>query len=254
MSKLSVFERAKHFSCQRSTRCPISENVRESSTQVSTTYALAELILTALLYALGVKISENDLIAGVHETTRGLGNHGDKDIKACVTPMPYCWTYEVDSTLECIIVATEGLWEVLRYDIVVDIVTQVIGSHPISDAARARTALQSATEKSTISGSYTTDEDDIAVCINEILSLVEDDRLTDEDLNERRDAALLHHRAAQCNEEEIRRDIWNSLSEQQRHRLELSERIAEQLVAAALLAQSKTNISVICLLLPGVAV
>ena len=207
-----------------------------------------------MLYALGVKISENDLIAGVHETTRGLGNHGDKDIKACVTPTPYCWTYEVDSALECIIVATEGLWEVLRYDIVVDIVTQVLASRPITVAARVRTALQCATEKSTISCSFTTDDDDIAVCINEILSLIEDDRLTDEDLNERRDASFLHDRAAQCNEEEIRRDIWNSLSMQHRLRLELSERIAERLVAAALLAQSKTNISVICLLLPGAAV
>jgi len=74
----------------------------------------------------GIKISENNLIAGVFETTRGLGNHGDKDIKKSVINLPYFWTYEIDPTLECIIIATEGLWQVLHYDIVVDIVTQVI--------------------------------------------------------------------------------------------------------------------------------
>jgi serine/threonine protein phosphatase PrpC len=55
-----------------------------------------------------------------------LGNHGDKDVKKSVINLPYFWTYEIDPTLECIIIATEGLWQVLRYDVVVDIVTQVI--------------------------------------------------------------------------------------------------------------------------------
>jgi serine/threonine protein phosphatase PrpC len=77
---------------------------------------------------LGTKISENGLIAGVIEITRGFGNHGDKDIKKCVISSPYSWTYDIDPTLECIILATEGLWQALRYDIVVDIVTQVIKS------------------------------------------------------------------------------------------------------------------------------
>jgi serine/threonine protein phosphatase PrpC len=63
------------------------------------------------------------------ESTRGLGNHGDKDIKKCVINTPYCWSYEIDPTLECIVIATEGLWQVLRYDVVVDIVTQVINNN-----------------------------------------------------------------------------------------------------------------------------
>lgn len=78
------------------------------------------------MICLGIKISENDLIAGIVETTRGLGNHGDKDIRKCVLPLPYVWTYNIDPSLECIIIATEGLWQVLRYDVVVDIVTQVV--------------------------------------------------------------------------------------------------------------------------------
>jgi serine/threonine protein phosphatase PrpC len=78
------------------------------------------------LSELGIKITENDLIGGVFETTRGLGNHGDKDLKKCVIHTPYFRTYEIDPTIECIIIATEGLWQTLGYDVVVDIVTQVI--------------------------------------------------------------------------------------------------------------------------------
>lgn len=75
--------------------------------------------------SLGILISENNLINGIIEKTRGLGNHGDKDLKKCLINSPYCWTYPIDANLECIVIATEGLWDVLRYDIVVDIVTQV---------------------------------------------------------------------------------------------------------------------------------
>jgi len=73
----------------------------------------------------GIEISENNLVAGILETTRALGNHGDKDIKKSIINTPYTWSYEIDATLECIIIASEGLWQVLRYDVVVDIVTQV---------------------------------------------------------------------------------------------------------------------------------
>ena len=44
------------------------------------------------------------------------------------------------------------------------------------------------------------------------------------------------------------------LAVQQRLRLELAQTIAERLVSAALLAESKSNVSVICLILPGAAV
>jgi serine/threonine protein phosphatase PrpC len=80
---------------------------------------------------LGASISDNGLIDGIIETTRALGNHGDKDLKKCLSNSPYCWTYEIDPSLECIILATEGLWNVLQYDVVVDIVTQVRSVEPI---------------------------------------------------------------------------------------------------------------------------
>jgi serine/threonine protein phosphatase PrpC len=77
---------------------------------------------------LGIQISQNDLIDGIFETTRGLGNHGDKDLKKCVINSPYVRTFDIDPTMECIILATEGLWQALSYDVVVEIVTRVTKS------------------------------------------------------------------------------------------------------------------------------
>ncbi|CAF4038127.1 unnamed protein product [Rotaria sp. Silwood1] len=200
----------------------------------------------------GIKISENDLIAGIHETTRGLGNHGDKDIKKCVINSPYYWTYEIDPSLECIIIATEGLWQVLQYDIVADIVTQCLPAHHIPAPSRMETALRSVLERygtSIHTPFLTNDDDTIADCINEILYLIEE-----ENENNINNLFSTRNRAVQCSEDDIHQEIWNSLSAQYRLRLELAQTIAERLVSAAILAQSKTNISVICLLLPGAAV
>ncbi|CAF1045687.1 unnamed protein product [Rotaria sp. Silwood1] len=126
----------------------------------------------------GVKISENDLIAGIHETTRGLGNHDDKDIKKCVINSPYYWTYEIDPSLECIIIATEGLWQVLQYDIVADIVIQCLPAHHMPAPSRMETVLQSVLERyGTVTHTLylTNDDDTIADCRNEMLYLIEEE-------------------------------------------------------------------------------
>ena len=118
--------------------------------------------------------------------------------------------------------------------------------------SRIHTALQSVLEKygkSPITPYLPTDNDEIVTCMNEILYLVEQEN-DDEQVTQ----AFSHNRSVQCSEDEIHQEIWNSLSAQQRLRLEIAQTIAERLVSAALLAQSKANISVICLLLPGAAV
>ncbi|CAF2637547.1 unnamed protein product [Rotaria sp. Silwood2] len=200
----------------------------------------------------GIKISDNDLIAGIHETTRGLGNHGDKDVKKCVINSPYFWTYEIDPSLECIILATEGLWQVLQYDVVADIVTQCLPAHHMPAPSRMDAALRSVLERygNSTHTPYLTHDDDIIInCMDEMLYLIEE-----ENDNDKSNLLSTCNRAVQCSEDEIHQEIWNSLSAQYRLRLELAQTIAERLVSAALLAQSKANISVVCLLLPGAAV
>lgn len=114
--------------------------------------------------------------------------------------------------------------------------------------SRLHTALQSVLEKYGQFNvtPYSSNEDDILACMDDILYLIEEEG--------KKDSNLTRNRAVQCSEDEIQEEIWNSLSAQQRLRLELAQTIAERLVSAALLASSKTNISVICLLLPGAAV
>jgi hypothetical protein len=115
--------------------------------------------------------------------------------------------------------------------------------------SRIDTALRSVLEKYGKSSvtPYSTSDDDIAACMDEILYLIEEE-------DEQDGKTSIRNRAVQCSEDEIHQEIWNSLSAQQRLRLELAQTISERLVSAALLASSKANISVICLLLPGAAV
>ncbi|CAF1555943.1 unnamed protein product, partial [Adineta ricciae] len=202
----------------------------------------------------GIPISNNDLIDGVFETTRGLGNHGDKDLKKCVINTPYYQTYEIDSNFECIIIATEGLWEALSYDVVVEIVTQCLPSHEIPVLNRARTAVQSTFEIYDPSRTtpYLPNEDEVVACMDEILDLFEEQN-QDDDIDKLYFSSI-RNRRVQCIEHDIQQDVWNSLPEKYRFRLELAKIISERLVSAALLAQSKSNISVICLLLPGAIV
>ncbi len=116
--------------------------------------------------------------------------------------------------------------------------------------SRTDTALRSVLEKYGKSSStpYSTSEDEIAACMDEILYIIE------EEGDEGDGKTSIRNRAVQCSETEIHQEIWNSLSAQQRLRLEVAQTISERLVSAALLASSKANISVICLLLPGAAV
>ena len=115
--------------------------------------------------------------------------------------------------------------------------------------SRTDTALRSVLEKYGKSGAtpYSTSEDEIAACMDEILYIIEEE-------DEGDGKTFIRNRAVQCSEAEIHQEIWNSLSAQQRLRLEVAQTIAERLVSAALLASSKANISVICLLLPGAAI
>ncbi len=118
--------------------------------------------------------------------------------------------------------------------------------------SRIDTALRSVLEKYgklSITPYSMNDNDEIIDCINEILYSIEE-----EEEDGKKNVSSTRNRAVQCSDEEIHQDIWNSLSAQQRLRLELAQTISERLVSAALLASSKANISVICLLLPGAAV
>lgn len=63
----------------------------------------------------GGNISTNGLVEGYLRTTRGLGHHGDLVLKRSVIPVPHTVSVPIDDTCQFLILASNGLWEVLDY-------------------------------------------------------------------------------------------------------------------------------------------
>ncbi|XP_060541742.1 protein phosphatase 2C-like domain-containing protein 1 [Pantherophis guttatus] len=64
----------------------------------------------------GGSISSNEpkgLIEGLIKNTRGLGHHGNPKMKKTVIPVPNTISFSVDNSCQFLIIATNGLWEVL---------------------------------------------------------------------------------------------------------------------------------------------
>ncbi|XP_063181232.1 protein phosphatase 2C-like domain-containing protein 1 [Chroicocephalus ridibundus] len=67
----------------------------------------------------GGNISANEpdgLVEGYLRTTRGLGHHGDPVLKRSVIPVPHTISVPIDDTCQFLILASNGLWEVLDYN------------------------------------------------------------------------------------------------------------------------------------------
>ncbi|XP_032864409.2 protein phosphatase 2C-like domain-containing protein 1 [Tyto alba] len=63
-----------------------------------------------------ISINEPDgLVEGYLRTTRGLGHHGDPVLKKSVIPVPHTISVLIDDTCQFLILASNGLWEVLDY-------------------------------------------------------------------------------------------------------------------------------------------
>uniref|UniRef100_A0A670K624 PPM-type phosphatase domain-containing protein n=1 Tax=Podarcis muralis TaxID=64176 RepID=A0A670K624_PODMU len=64
----------------------------------------------------GGYISSNEpkgLIEGLIKSTRGLGHHGNPKLKNTVIPVPHTISFPVDDSCQFLILASNGLWEVL---------------------------------------------------------------------------------------------------------------------------------------------
>uniref|UniRef100_A0A8B9BPE2 Protein phosphatase 2C like domain containing 1 n=1 Tax=Anser brachyrhynchus TaxID=132585 RepID=A0A8B9BPE2_9AVES len=67
----------------------------------------------------GGNISTNEpdgLVEGHLRTTRGLGHHGDPVLKKSVIPVPHSISVPIDNSCQFLVLASNGLWEVLDYN------------------------------------------------------------------------------------------------------------------------------------------
>ena len=63
-----------------------------------------------------VKTERCALVNGVLDTTRGLGNQGDRKLKVCVINKPKFRVVNLKFTDKMIVLASEGIWKVFSYD------------------------------------------------------------------------------------------------------------------------------------------
>ena len=65
-------------------------------------------------------------VNAVLEATRGLGNHGDPLLKACVITDPYTTSVKIDQHAQMLVLASRGVWEMFSPEEVMTILVQVV--------------------------------------------------------------------------------------------------------------------------------
>ncbi|XP_019618247.1 PREDICTED: protein phosphatase 2C-like domain-containing protein 1 isoform X1 [Branchiostoma belcheri] len=70
-------------------------------------------------------------IFGTMATTRGLGNHGDVNIKKCVLNEPFTTCVSIDQYAQFLILASNGVWEVLSDKEAVSLLLQMVPGQEI---------------------------------------------------------------------------------------------------------------------------
>lgn len=81
----------------------------------------------------------------MYSITRGLGFHGDKEVKKYISPKPSVNTFKIERKYVALVIATKGLWSALNYDQVAELVLNSLPatSHkfkperPVSPSVRA---------------------------------------------------------------------------------------------------------------------
>lgn len=64
-------------------------------------------------------------VNGVLATTRGLGNHGDPELKKCVLVEPHTCSMQIDQYAQFVVMATSGVWEILSDQEVANLLMRV---------------------------------------------------------------------------------------------------------------------------------
>ncbi|XP_074656076.1 protein phosphatase 2C-like domain-containing protein 1 isoform X2 [Tubulanus polymorphus] len=81
-------------------------------------------------------------VNGVLSTTRGLGNHGDIRLRKAVISEPSTTCIELDQYAQVLILATDGVWQVLSPQDATDIVLQMLPTDILMPPSRVSTSLK----------------------------------------------------------------------------------------------------------------
>ncbi|KAL4217224.1 Protein phosphatase 2C-like domain-containing protein 1 [Mactra antiquata] len=81
-------------------------------------------------------------VNGVLLTTRGLGNHGDKNLKKCVIVEPHTISAPIDQYAQFIILATRGVWEVFTEKEAASLLTKLLPCNQIPPPSKVNSTLR----------------------------------------------------------------------------------------------------------------
>ncbi|XP_069815809.1 protein phosphatase 2C-like domain-containing protein 1 [Dendropsophus ebraccatus] len=171
----------------------------------------------------GGSVSSNEsygLIEGFSKVTRGLGFHGDAQLKKSVIPAPYTISIPIYDTHEFLILASSGLWEVLSTRQVVAIVRDLLTTFlkcP-QDVNPGNTGRE---ENSP--GENADPETPEHLCTDQVTTNILENNSDNETKED--NPSKLYNKAALC--------------------------VCQQIMKAAMLAGSQQNITVCLILLPG---
>lgn len=225
----------------------------------------------------GAVISSNEpygLLEGQIKTTRGLGFHGNPKLKKFIIPGPQTISVAIDNLCQFLIVATNGLWEVLDNKEVTALAITMFQAykethHSIiqNKSSPSKVPLFSPINKPSISKS----DSDIHVLFQRkseecVSSTNSEEHMTDSKYSQfftrdPRNAQILQEMTNRdpCSEEETDRHV-DSVPKDSSEKEKIStdsfyedaaEYISHELVNAALIAGSRDNITVMVILLSG---
>ncbi|XP_075684365.1 protein phosphatase 2C-like domain-containing protein 1 [Rhinoderma darwinii] len=181
-----------------------------------------------LVFESGGSVSSNEncgLIEGFSRVTRGLGFHGDPQLKNSVIPAPYTISIPIYNTCQFLILASGGLWEVLSTKEVVtmaqDLLTTFLTCPHDANPGHVRTE-EDVRSDDIKGGQYDISKSSKYLCQShikpDILGNKSDETKAD-------NTGKVYNAAAVC--------------------------VCQQIIKAAMLAGSQQNITVCLILLPG---
>ncbi|CAD5122725.1 DgyrCDS11136 [Dimorphilus gyrociliatus] len=201
-------------------------------------------------------------VNGVLPTTRGLGNHGDPDLRKFVIRKPSTITVKLDNFSQFVVIASKGVWDVFTPDEVATLLLQILPSNRLPPTIHCTSSVRALVEQNSVILSAV--QSRISYDLNKPLSKqsIEDDNKSENssDVFSNFTRSTLSDSSSESDESHatimLGEDTWSESSqtvEENRQRVQrgFANAMAEKLTQAAILAGTRHNVTVMIFLLPA---
>lgn len=201
-------------------------------------------------------------VNGVLHATRGLGNHGDPELRKYVIRKPSTTTIKLDNFSQFVVIASKGVWDVFTSDEVATMLLQMLPSNRLPPTAHCTSSVRALVEQNSVILSAVQSR----ISYDFAPPLSEQPEGSNYESNENPDTLSNFTRSTLSDsiEESSERhssivladDSFSESSvavEENRQRVQrgFASAMAEKLTQAAILAGSRHNVTVMIILLPA---